>query len=532
MSKPLGKQRGAGSPAARPDAIRRHNLALILGLVHRDGELTRAQLTQRLGVSRSTVGALVADLTRLGLVEERVPNGGDRVGRPSYVVGPDPSGPFVVAVDVDVTHVTSAAVGIGGIEIARSSVSTGAEPASPGEVADLVAAAVTELRVAAGRSVLGVGVSVPGTVDKQTRSVAVAPNLGWRGVPLGDLITERLGPEVAVWIGNDAACPCSPSTAAATAAGAPTSSTSSAGSAWAPASSSTAYRCWVGTAEPARSATTWSCRTALSVTAASAAAWRPSSATWPCCPWRVGGPPTEQGVAAVFADARTGDPTALAAVLTVAEWLGQAVGNLVNTLNPQRIILGGSLSGVLELARPEIEEALEHYAFDPDTLSSVLPHFGVDSALVGASELAFVTSSRTRSSGRRSPPADEASEVVSAADRHGLDAVDEAERAVVQVLARHRQRQLGEPPGERRERHTQLHPGQLGTDATVEAVAEGEVEPDGGSRSTASSGAGRAGRGWPPAGGRSTTSPWAIRLPATSRSCLAKRGNATCTTAR
>ena len=97
-------------------------LALILGLVHRDGELTRAQLTKRLGVSRSTIGALVADLTRLGLVEERVPIGGDRVGRPSYVVGPHPSGPFVVAVDVDVTHVTSAAVGIGGTVIARSSV--------------------------------------------------------------------------------------------------------------------------------------------------------------------------------------------------------------------------------------------------------------------------------------------------------------------------------------------------------------------------------------------------------------------------
>ena len=93
MSRPLGERRGAGTSAARPDAIRRHNLALILGLVHRDGELTRAQLTQRLGVSRSTVGALVADLTRLGLVEERVPNGGDRVGRPSYVVGPTRPGP-------------------------------------------------------------------------------------------------------------------------------------------------------------------------------------------------------------------------------------------------------------------------------------------------------------------------------------------------------------------------------------------------------------------------------------------------------
>ena len=62
----------------------------------------------------------------------------------------------------------------------------------------------------------------------------------------------------------------------------------------------------------------------------------------------------------------------------------------MNTLNPQRVILGGSLAGVLELARPEIEHALEQYAFDPGhPVELVLPHFGVDSALLGAAELAF-----------------------------------------------------------------------------------------------------------------------------------------------
>src|SRR5690349_12371263 len=101
------------SPAARPDAIRRHNLALLLDQIHRDGALTRAELTQRLRVSRSTVGALVGDLIELGLVDEVVPVGGSGVGRPSHVVGPHAAGPYVVAVDIDVTHVVTAAVGIG-----------------------------------------------------------------------------------------------------------------------------------------------------------------------------------------------------------------------------------------------------------------------------------------------------------------------------------------------------------------------------------------------------------------------------------
>ena len=100
--------------------------------------------------------------------------------------------------------------------------------------------------------------------------------------------------------------------------------------------------------------------------------------------------PTEENVAALLDDARAGDETVLAAVRTIAGWLGQALGNLVNTLNPQRVILGGSLSGVLELARVDVEKALEHYAFDPGhPVELVLPQLGADSALLGAAELAF-----------------------------------------------------------------------------------------------------------------------------------------------
>ena len=65
--------------AVRPDDIRQHNLSLVLHHLHRDGALTRAELTQRLQLSRSTVKALGADLAQLGLVEEVVPSGGERV---------------------------------------------------------------------------------------------------------------------------------------------------------------------------------------------------------------------------------------------------------------------------------------------------------------------------------------------------------------------------------------------------------------------------------------------------------------------
>jgi len=381
---------GRGS-AARPDAIRRHNLALILGHVHRDGFLTRAELTQRLGVSRSTIGALVADLIELGLVEESVPTGGDRVGRPSHVVGPREDGPYVVAVDVDVTHVTSAAIALGGLALSRFTVPTGPDPVSPEHVADLVASSVDELHRLLGRPGSGVGVSVPGTVDKHTGTVGVAPNLGWHEARLGDLLAARLGPGVPIAVGNDADL-------------------------------SLLAELSRGSARGCRDAVCLIGRIGVGagvlvngqpVTGRDGRAGEVGhnvvSPDGPPCHCgkhgcletmigdeallRLAGrdvEPTEQNVAALLDDARAGDQTALSAVRSIAGWLGQALGNLVNTLNPQRVILGGSLSAVLELARVDVEKALEHYAFDPGhPVELVLPQLGADSALLGAAELAF-----------------------------------------------------------------------------------------------------------------------------------------------
>lgn len=59
------------------------------------------------------------------------------------------------------------------------------------------------------------------------------------------------------------------------------------------------------------------------------------------------------------------------------------------------------------------------------------------------------------------------------ADRQRVDAVDQGVLPEGQLIGR--QGEVGEPPGQGRERRTQLHPGQLGPDAAVEAVPEREV---------------------------------------------------------
>ena len=356
--------------------------------------MTRAELTSRLGVSRSTVGALVADLIDLGLVAERVPSGGTSVGRPSHVVGPYEYGPYVAAVDIDVTHVVVAAVGIGGDVLAREVVDTGAQVTSPRRIARVVADKVARLGEATGRGrpPLAIGVSVPGTVDRDTGRVAVAPNLDWHDESFGRELEHLLPDDMRVVVGNDADLAVLAEHTRGSARDC----------------DDVVYligRVGVGAGiiingMPLRGHDGHAGEIGHNV-------YDPSGPPCHCgkhgCVETYVGegallsqagrrlPPSDAQVAEVFAAARAGDPAALAAVRSVAEPLGRTIAGLVNTLNPQRVLLGGSFSAVLEIARPSIQDALHRFTFEgPDRrVELVQPALGGDSSLLGAAEVAF-----------------------------------------------------------------------------------------------------------------------------------------------
>src|SRR3954453_17728713 len=103
---------GSGSGAA-PGGGRRHNPRAVLTIVHRAGSITRSELTERLGLSRSTIKALVAELVALGVVTE-TGTAGTRsgAGRPSLVVMPQVA--HVLAADVGVDGIVVGAYRLGG----------------------------------------------------------------------------------------------------------------------------------------------------------------------------------------------------------------------------------------------------------------------------------------------------------------------------------------------------------------------------------------------------------------------------------
>jgi predicted NBD/HSP70 family sugar kinase len=380
------------SSAVRPDDIRQHNLSLVLNHVHRDGALTRAELTQRLSLSRSTVGALVGDLAQLGLVEEVVPIGGARVGRPSHVVAPSAHGPYAVGVDIDIAHVTVAAVGLGGMIVAREVIPT-REAETPASLVAVLSDAIPRLQASLEQParMCGVGISVPGTVDLDTGHVGVAPNLHWVDVELGTMLHEALPKDLPIVVGNDADLAVLAEHQRGNArdnddvvflmgrigvgagiiiGGVPVRGRDGhAGEIGHNVLDPNGPLCHCGKR---------GCiETFLGEAALLELAGRPL-------------PRTDARVTRLFEDARAGVPDAVSAIDSAAEPLGRAIANLLNTLNPERVLLGGSLGEVFDLSRAQVEDAVARYTFSaPSPVSLALPAFGTDSALLGAAEVAF-----------------------------------------------------------------------------------------------------------------------------------------------
>ncbi|MCU1615010.1 MAG: putative family sugar kinase [Frankiales bacterium] len=378
---------------ARPDDIRRHNLARVLGEVHGEGALSRAELTRRLLLSRSTIRALVTDLCDLGLVEESVPVGGERAGRPSHVVAPRPDGPYALAVDVEVDRLVIAAVTLGGTLVRRYVRVLGAADRSAPAVARIMAEEVRTVAAELPASCwpIGLGVSVPGTVGKASGFIAAAPNLHWYGEPLGPMLQELL-PHLPVALGNDAdmGVLAEHLRGAARRATDVVYLTGKVGVGAGILVNGQPLRGAAGLAgeightvlDPAGPACHCGVRGCVESLIGEAALLRLSGRT---------GQPDPEAVASVLADARAGDPAARAGVRQVGRDLGRVLANLVNLLNPEVIVLGGALADIFEAARADVLTVVDAQAMAAAraTVDFRVSPLGADSSLLGAAELAF-----------------------------------------------------------------------------------------------------------------------------------------------
>lgn len=184
----------------------RSSLGTLLHHVHVSGPLSRAVLAERMGVNRSTVLALTAELVAAGLVREEHPAETTGAGRPSLLVRPESERVCVLAFDVAVDRLVAARVGLGGPILDRRETVRPRAGVDLDTVVGNLAALGRELidAMPPGTVCVGVGASYCGMVRPGDGMVRYGPELGWVDQAFGAELGHALGLGLRVAVGNEA----------------------------------------------------------------------------------------------------------------------------------------------------------------------------------------------------------------------------------------------------------------------------------------------------------------------------------------
>lgn len=378
----------------RSETVRRANLSAIVRALHEDGPQSRSDLVARTGLTRSTIRALVGELTASGLAtEDRAVHLG-RPGRPSPEVSLVPEAATAIAFSIGVDSLAAAVVGLGGSILAEARVERPRRHHTVDEIVSDIVGIFDMLpggRSSADR-IVAVGVAVAGVVRRADGLVETAPNLGWTSEPLGAVLAARLGWDIPVIVGNEADLGVLAELRRGAAvglddviylhgevgvgAGIITGGRPLAGAA--------GYAGELGhfpvafNGRPCRCGSHGCWETEVGGEALLVRAGYPSDAG-------------QEGVDAVIRDATAGSQTALAAINLTGERLGAGLAGFVNAFNPRLIILGGLFGRLQPFAQAAIWTAMAERTLPaPLAMVRVVPtSLGDDAPLLGAAEMAL-----------------------------------------------------------------------------------------------------------------------------------------------
>jgi predicted NBD/HSP70 family sugar kinase len=380
-----GRRRGVAT-----EEVRRHNLGAVLERLHLSGAVSRSELTAVTGLNRSTIADLLGELTALGLVEERRGPTTSGPGRPSPLVLSRPEGATVLAVDLAVDSIAVATLGLGGHLYNQVRVARPRGRFSPEETVQDVAKLAGPLldSLPTKHALAGVGVSVVGITRRSDGFVHLAPNLGWRDVPLAAMLAAEIDLGVPVLAANDADL-------------------------GALAEHRRGLRPGIGDliyvagefgigagvivdGRPLRGAAGYAGEAGHTLI-------NPAGVVCRC--GSIGCWETEAGEVALLRHAgltegagrvdemaeraAVGDEPTLRAIAEVGRWLGFGIGNLINIFNPDLVILGGLYERLFTYLEPSVVEGAGLRTLLPSGELATIARssLGPDAPLIGAAEL-------------------------------------------------------------------------------------------------------------------------------------------------
>ncbi len=166
------------------------NRDIVFQLLREHRQTTRTELVRLSGLSKATVSEIVDAFLREGFIRE-VGKQQPARGRSQVVLEFDPMARLVLGAQLVGSTCTVVLADLSAQPWQRATRAIrGTDPAS---FIEAISAGVEELRPLADAPILGLGVGTPTSVDPTGRKVTLSVPYGWHDVPLADLLEARLG---------------------------------------------------------------------------------------------------------------------------------------------------------------------------------------------------------------------------------------------------------------------------------------------------------------------------------------------------
>jgi N-acetylglucosamine repressor len=173
--------------------LRQVNRQIVLNLIREHQPISRAELARRMSVRRAALTQIVRELIDHNEVLETGTAASARGRRPT-LLRIQTSNRLAMAVDIRPTQTTLVLADFGGAVLERDVFPT---PSKPEELVSALGERVKRIlsshssTTAAGKC-CGIGVVVPGMVDRRGGRVIYAPRLGWRDLDLRDALAQQV----------------------------------------------------------------------------------------------------------------------------------------------------------------------------------------------------------------------------------------------------------------------------------------------------------------------------------------------------
>jgi predicted NBD/HSP70 family sugar kinase len=185
----MGRVNPNAIESASSETARHINREIVLQLIHARQPISRADLARVSGLQRSTVSQIIEQLIRERWIREGAIAQLPRGRRPTMLVLNDDL--VVLAADIHPRQVTVAMIDLNGRLLSRSTLPLGSDPSK--SVAGMIDCMQRIRDSYPKKSLEGIGISVPGRVDKESHCLIFAPNLKWPKYDIKQVVERRMG---------------------------------------------------------------------------------------------------------------------------------------------------------------------------------------------------------------------------------------------------------------------------------------------------------------------------------------------------